>query len=202
MKIQDGWGGVDKVFYTSNSGTNWITTGFPPLFGSITDIYFFDFNRGYGGNRSLRILITTNGGNLWGYQRDSSASFRVSFWDTSEGWTGDFGISHTTNGGGPIFYTGLVSNGSDVPSSYKLYQNYPNPFNPYTTIKLDVYREGPVSLYIYDILGKELYSILNQNLRAGSYEFNWDSRGYSSGVYICRAITKDFSQSIKMILSK
>jgi hypothetical protein len=120
-------------------------------------------------------------------------------------WSGYLGtgfVSHTSNGGGPIFYVGFTSNSNEVPASYKLYQNYPNPFNPYTTIKLDTYRTGPVSLYIYDILGGELYSIKNQNLPAGTHEFNWDSRDCSSGVYICRVIAEGFSISIKMILAK
>jgi photosystem II stability/assembly factor-like uncharacterized protein len=199
-----GWLGAtnDKIFFTSNSGTNWQQQITPPFAGTTTDIYFLNQFTGRAGNSSITIFTTTDGGNNWGYQFDTSQSYRITIIDGLKGWTGQFDISHTSNGGGPIFYTGFVSNGNNVPSSYKLYQNYPNPFNPYTTIKLDTYRGGPVSLHIYDILGKEVYSIANQNLTAGTYEFNWDARDYSSGVYVCRVIADGFTDSIKMILSK
>lgn len=74
----------------------------------------------------------------------------------------------------------------DVPNSFRLYQNYPNPFNPNTTIKFDVpKRNAVVKLEIYDVLGRNVATLVNQNLPVGRYSVNWNASQYSSGIYFC-----------------
>jgi hypothetical protein len=95
-----------------------------------------------------------------------------------------------------------------VPNSFNLSQNYPNPFNPVTKIKFSLpalkLREAgvPVKLIIYDILGREIATIVNEQLKPGSYEIEWDGSQYSSGIYLYKLISGDFTESKKMVLIK
>jgi hypothetical protein len=95
----------------------------------------------------------------------------------------------------------------NIPEKYFLSQNYPNPFNPVTTIEFFVPEEGLVSLVIYDMLGNEVATLVNENLKAGSYKTEFNSysgsaRDLSSGVYFYILKTENFIQTKKMILLK
>ena len=72
------------------------------------------------------------------------------------------------------------------PRETKLSQNYPNPFNPVTRIEFDISNAGRVSLLVFDILGREVAVLVNEDLAAGRYERPFDASGLSSGVYLCR----------------
>ena len=199
-----GWVGLsnNRIRYTTDGGFNWSAQTVSPPTGIVYDFYFLNSNIGWAGFLDDRIFKTTNAGTTWGYQNDSSGSYRISFIDSMKGWTGQTGISKTTNGGGPVFYTGFTPAGTSVPNRFTLYQNYPNPFNPYTTIKLEVSERSVVQLYISDVLGRTKYEIVNQSLGAGTYEFNWDSRDFSSGVYFYTLISGNNRETKKMLLVK
>ena len=79
------------------------------------------------------------------------------------------------------FVTSVHSNKGNTPCGYLLSQNYPNPFNPSTTITFSVPKETHVTLRIYDILGREITTLVNEKLQAGSYSKVWNATGYSSG---------------------
>jgi len=92
-------------------------------------------------------------------------------------------------------------------NDFELSQNYPNPFNPNTTIKFiipqDVRRETQaVSLKIYDILGNEIVTVVNEEKPAGEYEFEFDGSELTSGIYLYRLQAGDFTNTKKMILMK
>jgi len=94
-----------------------------------------------------------------------------------------------------------------IPKEYTIYQNYPNPFNPETIIHYDLPESGDVSLVIYDILGRELISLVNQFQPAGRYRILWkgtNAKGTPavSGVYFYRISSNGFSQTKKMVLSR
>ncbi|MFZ4619811.1 MAG: T9SS type A sorting domain-containing protein [Bacteroidota bacterium] len=89
-----------------------------------------------------------------------------------------------------------------IPSQFILEQNYPNPFNPSTAIRFSVTEKGPVQLKIYDVLGKETAVLLDQELSAGTYSFQWNAKGSASGVYFCRLSAAGKSDTKKLILSK
>ncbi len=102
--------------------------------------------------------------------------------------------------------TGIASN-SGAPKSFSLKQNYPNPFNPVTKIKFDVPDAGnssgrSVLLVIYDELGREVATLVNQQLRPGTYEAEWDGTNSPSGVYFYKLEAGEFSQSKIMVLIK
>jgi len=86
--------------------------------------------------------------------------------------------------------------------TYKLEQNYPNPFNPSTVIKYEIPEETKVTLKIYDVLGTEVASLVDENKPAGSYEIKFEGKGLSSGFYIYTLRAGDFVQSRKMLLLK
>jgi hypothetical protein len=103
------------------------------------------------------------------------------------------------NFGSPI---GIQQISGNIPTKFALSQNYPNPFNPATTIKFALPKAGIVRLSVYDIIGREVKELVNQNLSAGEYETKWDASAYSSGIYFYRIETADFTDTKKMVLIK
>ncbi len=88
------------------------------------------------------------------------------------------------------------------PITYSLSQNYPNPFNPSTIIKFSIQKAGLVTLKIYNILGQEVVTLVNKELKTGTYSFNFDASRLSSGVYLYSIQSGNFFQAKKMILMK
>jgi hypothetical protein len=85
---------------------------------------------------------------------------------------------------------------------FALYQNYPNPFNPTTTISFSIPSPAFISLKVYDILGNEVATLVNQERPAGEYEINLDASNLTSGVYFYRLNAGRFTEMKKMILMK
>ncbi|MEO6695945.1 MAG: T9SS type A sorting domain-containing protein, partial [Ignavibacteria bacterium] len=85
---------------------------------------------------------------------------------------------------------------------FNLYQNYPNPFNPETNIKFSIRKSVEVNLKVYDISGKEVATLINQKLSAGSYVMKFNGNLFASGIYYYRLSSKDFKQTKKMTLLK
>ena len=88
------------------------------------------------------------------------------------------------------------------PKEYALMQNYPNPFNPTTTIEYSIPENGNVKLKIYNSLGEEVATLVNEVQNEGRYGVNFDASKLSSGVYIYRLQVNDFAALKKMILMK
>lgn len=89
-----------------------------------------------------------------------------------------------------------------VPENYSLSQNYPNPFNPVTQLKYGIPHQGFVSLKVYDMLGNEVRTLVNENKTAGSYSVTFDAANLSSGIYFYKLTAGDFSDVKKMTLVK
>jgi len=85
---------------------------------------------------------------------------------------------------------------------FELYQNYPNPFNPITNIGFRITEFGFISLKVYDLLGKEIAALINEEKPAGNYSVHFDGEGLGSGIYFCKIIAGGYYQSKKMILVK
>ena len=97
--------------------------------------------------------------------------------------------------------TGVNTN-INIVSDYKLYQNYPNPFNPSTKIEYDLPKEGMISLKIYDMLGREVKTLVNEHKNAGSYNIEFNANHLTSGIYFYRLTSGNFTQVKKLILIK
>ena len=93
-----------------------------------------------------------------------------------------------------------------VPSAYSLKQNYPNPFNPTTKIKFDVANVKQASLLVtlkvYDIMGREVQTLINEKLTPGTYEVTFDGSALSSGVYFYKLISDGFTETKRMLMIK
>jgi hypothetical protein len=99
-------------------------------------------------------------------------------------------------------YTRINFDGTTLPVTYSLEQNYPNPFNPTTTIRYQIPKEGMVTLKVYDILGAEVATLVNEEKIVGRYEVSFDASRLASGVYIYRLSVNDFVNVKKMVLLK
>ena len=95
-----------------------------------------------------------------------------------------------------------VENEEAVPTTYTLYQNYPNPFNPTTNIKFSLPTSGQVRLTIYDAVGREVATLVNNELSAGSHNIEWRAQGMASGIYLYRIVAGNFVKVNKMLLVK
>ncbi len=108
---------------------------------------------------------------------------------------------------GSFTYSAELSVSVEIPSEFSLSQNYPNPFNPSTTISFSIPQKSPVKLVVYDILGNEIKTILNNEKDAGSYHVKWNGfndngNSVAAGIYIYRIKAGDFVQEKKMMLIK
>jgi hypothetical protein len=104
-----------------------------------------------------------------------------------------------------IYYNNIISLIDDEkfkPSTFKLEQNYPNPFNPSTTIKYSIPENSFVNLSVYNMLGQKVIELVNEMMSAGEYQIEFNSAELSSGVYIAKLISGDYTHLIKMILAK
>lgn len=117
-------------------------------------------------------------------------------------------IRQITNDGGqestPVINFILTGVNGDhfSPMTFELRQNFPNPFNPATTIQFQIPNSALTTLRVYDILGREISTILNQDLNAGVHKINWDSAHVASGVYFYRLASGKYVDTKKMIVAK
>jgi hypothetical protein len=96
----------------------------------------------------------------------------------------------------------LIVSADVIPVNYALEQNYPNPFNPVTTINYSLPKDGLVKLVIYNAIGEEVATLVNEQKEAGRYELQFNSSGLASGIYLYRIKAGEFIQTKKMILLK
>jgi hypothetical protein len=193
------------IFYkTTNGGVNWDTTYYPNRKNET--LLFLDENTGWKAGCAIPdsscVAYTSNGGASWILQRRGVIArvYSLYFINNLTGWAAmwDGTIMKTTTGG----FVSVSNLGNEIPSNYKLHQNYPNPFNPVTNIRFDIPRSSHVKLIIYDALGREIATLVNEKLSAGSYESEWNASSYPSGVYFYTLFTKNYSESKKMLLIK
>jgi len=108
-------------------------------------------------------------------------------------------IIKTTNGGG---VTGINETITILPKDQKLLQNYPNPFNPATTIQYQVPERSVITIKVYDVLGNEITTLINEEKLAGSYEVEFDATELPSGIYFYRLQADSFVETKKMVFIK
>lgn len=203
--ISVGSGGT--MYRTTNAGVNWT------LLPSVTQntlygISFVNNLTGYTCGTNLgndcSVLKTTNGGVNWIRQNTGTYNTlnSIYFKDSNTGFiAGEAGtILKTTNGGASTVGVHTIS--TTVPETHYLSQNYPNPFNPVTKIRFEIPSSAFAKIVVYDISGKETETLVNENFREGVYETDFNGSKYSSGVYFYKLITKDFTETKKMILIK
>jgi len=191
--------GLSLVWKTDDYGENWVSTGFGSCgANNLQSICFIDKDEGWfvgepsaTSEVSIAWAVGANGNIAystdWGYTWTAQQSgvtcelWEVFFVNDDEGWIVGGGVGlpgvilHTTNGG-----LTFVEDEEQFPLEFSLSQNYPNPFNPATTIKYQF-----ITLKVYDVLGNEVTTLVNEELPAGEYEveFSINNLQLSSGVY-------------------
>ncbi len=193
---QIGFGiGSTGIIKTTNNGDNWVVLNTNPSH-IFNDMHFFNESTGYviGSRTNYGGIITktTDGGNTWlnidtGYY---DYLYGIDFATNDLGYiTGYNGtILKTTNGG--ITFNNFSN--SILPKEFLLLQNYPNPFNPKTIINYELPASHGeritsfVTLKVYDVLGNEVASLVNERENAGAYEVEFDGSNLSSGIYFYR----------------
>jgi len=127
--------------------------------------------------------------------------YSTCFIDANTGWAvGEFGtILKTTNGGSTFVEEEVID---ERPTEFFLSQNYPNPFNPNTVIRYQLPASGFVSLKVYDVVGNEIETLVNEEKLTGSYEMTWYPENLPSGIYFYQLKAGYFTETKKMILLK
>ena len=206
-RVWDGRGAVSK---TTDGGNNWNTTFFNNVLNSIDFPISNASLIGYTVGDLGKIYKTYNTGTLWLEQISGTLERlnKVYFLDLDNGYVvGDNGIIlKTTTGGEPATNIGENESGMGEQFTFKLYQNYPNPFNPTTNIRFRISEVGFVLLKVYDILGNEIVTLVNQELTPGEYEVEFkptaNTRQLASGIYYYQLRAGSFVETRKMILAK
>ncbi|MCB9248771.1 MAG: T9SS type A sorting domain-containing protein [Ignavibacteriales bacterium] len=88
-----------------------------------------------------------------------------------------------------------------IPTNYVLYQNYPNSFNPSASIKYSIPKQSKVNLKVFDILGREIRTLVNKEQAQGNYELEFDGSKLTSGIYFYRLIAGDFVETKKDVIA-
>jgi hypothetical protein len=216
-----GWIGssnIEKwnIFKTTNGGNNWVFQPNPVsqnyTYAQINDVRFISADTGWAVNGSPAggaIMFTSNGGTNWIIEDGTPTWFDcLSIYQRQKAWCGA--------SLGRVWYTDLILNIkpilSEEPICYHLYQNYPNPFNPKTKIKFEIsplsrglsrWTSGQgVFLIIYDILGREIATLVNEQLNPGTYEAEFDGTYFPSGTYFYSLSADGYRETKAMILLK
>ncbi|MEJ2051863.1 MAG: T9SS type A sorting domain-containing protein, partial [Calditrichota bacterium] len=101
-----------------------------------------------------------------------------------------------------LILVGIKEQQNEIPTKYSIDQNYPNPFNPTTKIKFALPKSAPTKIIIYDLLGREIQTLINKELEAGYHDIDLDASNLTSGIYFYRIQSGEFVSTKKMMLMK
>ncbi|MCX6149571.1 MAG: YCF48-related protein [Ignavibacteriales bacterium] len=197
------------IYKTKDGGKNWEIERYENV-GPFWDVSFLDSLYGWISGTG-RILRTTDGGETWETQVEGyTASFKQlimlkkdkTAYVFGDDWNGK---THTLLRADLSNLTEVEAKKETKPKEFLLFNNYPNPFNPTTTISYNLPSDGRVTIKVYDMLGREVKTLVNDYKNAGSYSVVWNSKDIydnevSSGIYFYNIRFKDQSYSKKMIL--
>ena len=172
-----------------------------PVSGSwTTTIYWVDPTAGWPISNGQFTII--NSGSLGSLPTVWTANGTFTQAGDQASGTWGFSVSGTTCSGswGPARIVSVEEVAAGIPERFALAQNYPNPFNPSTTIEFVLPRASHVSIKVYDVLGLEVVTLVDQHLPPGHYKTTWDAANVASGVYLYRIQAGDFVETKKLIL--
>ena len=183
------------MLYTNNAGEHWEVLPLP-VSKKVMDMFFLDENHGWA--------VTSAGGGSGGGKGDKGDEESSG---DSTGTPSEYGYLLKYDASLTAIEEDIIN--ENIPNNFSLEQNFPNPFNPTTTIKYTIpmletlhATSQPVQLKIYDILGKEITTLVNKKQSAGNYTVSFDASNLPSGVYIYQLQTGSFSAAKKMVLLK
>jgi len=185
---------------STNAGGTW-TYQWLGFFGTGYAVAFRTSSEGWMplGFSATWALTTDAGLNWQEFPPDTISAYDVTFTDPYHGFAcGSSGsiLKYNTN------LIGIRDYKSFLPVTPILTQNYPNPFNPSTTIEFSLPKPSRVKIVIYDLLGREIKTLLNEVRREGTHRIKFNSNGLASGLYFCRLIAGGYSQTKKLVIAK
>jgi photosystem II stability/assembly factor-like uncharacterized protein len=193
-----------KFLKTTNGGVTWDTTVFSHNLNRA--MFFASDSLGWiagSPSSSINIMRTSNCGLNWHTSWMSNGVINsIYFVNSATGFAvGDNGLILRTFTSG---LTGVkIKNiSSEIPSAYSLSQNYPNPFNPVAKIKFAMLKSGDAKIVVYDVMGREVQTLINESMQAGTYETTFDGSALNSGVYFYKLTADGYSETKRMILIK
>ncbi len=190
----------EGVFLSTNNGMTWTQTSL-----NNRNVSSLTVNAGniYAGTNGNGVYVSNDNGTSWIQRNEGLGNGAI---------VNDLCILNNYIFAGTIQYsvwrrtlgelTGIETISNEVPNKFVLSQNYPNPFNPSTKIRFTLPKSSFAKLVVYDALGRELETLVNEQLKAGTYEANWMASNFSSGIYFYTLTTSEFTQTNKMILTK
>jgi photosystem II stability/assembly factor-like uncharacterized protein len=191
------------VYRSSNNGDLWTQTLTDQFLSSLAignNGIAYAANASYDIVRSNNVYRSTDGGQSWVSIRSGLSSNNPI---NSLGIDSLNRLYAGTWAGGVFVWTpppSSVAEGREVPSTFQMSRNYPNPFNPSTTIVFQNPYAAFVTLKVFDLLGREVASLVNELQQPGKHEAVWDATDFPSGVYLCRFQTSGYSTAQKLIL--
>ena len=196
-------GDTATVIRSTDGGGTWQKSLQLPYLSRLRKICFLDNMFGYAVGDTGLIVKTTNGGFNWSVLNSGTRKRLngVSFINKDTGIVvGDSGLVLTTYTGGIL--TGVGNEATLIPDGFLLHQNFPNPFNPVTNIRYDLPHDNFVTIKVYDVLGKEVVTLVNENKEAGRYLVSFNAANFSSGIYFYTIKAGNYEYSRRMTLLK
>ncbi len=185
------------VFYSSNFGNLWQNIGFPNI--QIVSLLALNDKLFVGSNNGL--FLSTDLGKSWSEIDSGLFNYvRAIAADSSDIFVG--------SGGGvwkrPLseMITGINETKNNLPIIFSLAQNYPNPFNPTTIINYSLLKASFITVKVYDMLGRKVATLVNEEKKAGNYSVNFNAGSLASGIYFYRMQAGQFVDTKKLILLK
>jgi photosystem II stability/assembly factor-like uncharacterized protein len=201
------YAGLDTggIIFSKDNGTTWMQSGFTSP--NVNTIVFNSNGHIFAGTGENGVYRSIDNGASWVQENKGFINTKINALALDAA-----GYIYSGNNGGSV-YKSLESTVSihnistEIPSKYSLSQNYPNPFNPTTKIRFAIPTDitsqtSNVKIIIFDILGKEIETLVNEQLIAGTYETQWNASSYPSGVYFYKLSAGDFSETKKMLMIK
>jgi hypothetical protein len=227
----DGRDANSEIYYkrSTDGGTSWgadtrltnnsAASEYPSVSVSGSAVHVVWEDQRDAGNAEIYYKRSTDGGVSWGADTRLTNNAGNSFF-TSVSVSGS--VVHVVwqdnrDGNYEIYYkrdptgnpVGIININSEIPKEFSLHQNYPNPFNPVTVIRYSLIENGFVNLKVYDVLGNEVFVLVNEKQNSGTYQVDFDGSKFVSGVFYYRIaihsdelIAGDYTVTRKMVLIK
>jgi hypothetical protein len=190
--------GVPGIIRSSNNGMNWNTV---PINQGTSTLEVYG-NYLFAGTYYDGVYMSSDNGESWRIKNEGFIGHNVRAFMIADGYLFageiDYGIQRRLL----TDITSVNTISTKIPSSYSLEQNYPNPFNNTSNLKFEIANLEDIKIVVYDIMGREVQTLVNEELQPGSYEVTFDGSGLNSGVYFYQMTAGNYKETKKMLLLK